>query len=291
MASRRKSVLITGCSKGGLGDALARELHQRGLRVIATARDTSKMDELIALGVETHTLDVLSSQSIQECVSTISSLTDGTLDYLINNAGAGYMLPITDVSLPLCRQLFDLNVWSVVALTQTFLPLLLKAKGVLAIQTSVGSVVPTPGLGIYNASKAALASLTDNLRVELSPFDVRVVELKTGSVKSNFFASESTSAVKLPDTSLYTPIKSMLEPMLNGDTERDRKRQMDKGVWAKFVVTELLKQNPPAQIWKGGGASPVWWIRTLLPHTFMDSILASMAGLDKLRSTLRSKEH
>jgi 1-acylglycerone phosphate reductase len=108
MASKR-SVLITGCSKGGLGDTLARAFNAHGLRVIATARNPSKVEHLKALGIETLILDVTSQESIQE----VSTLTGGSLDILLNNSGGGYHLPLTDVSIDAARELFDLNVWAV----------------------------------------------------------------------------------------------------------------------------------------------------------------------------------
>ena len=64
--------------------------------------------------------------------------------------------------------------------------------------TSIVSVIPFPFQGVYNASKAALASLTDTLRLELSPFDIDVVDLKTGVVKTQFFDNAVVAIRKLP---------------------------------------------------------------------------------------------
>lgn len=82
--SSKRTVLITGCSDGGLGAALAIAFHKAGLHVYATARNASKKESLANLGIETPTLDVLFDSSISECVSKLSSL-----DILVNNAGAG----------------------------------------------------------------------------------------------------------------------------------------------------------------------------------------------------------
>ena len=73
-------MLITGCSEGGMGAALAIELHTRGLHVYATARSVSKMDSLTKLGIQTLPLDVSSESSIAECAAKIPSL-----DILVNN--------------------------------------------------------------------------------------------------------------------------------------------------------------------------------------------------------------
>ncbi len=90
MSSSKRTVLITGCSDGGLGAALAIAFHEAGLHVYATARNPSKMTELTSLGIETLTLDVLSDSSITACVNKLSNL-----DILVNNAGACYSMPVS----------------------------------------------------------------------------------------------------------------------------------------------------------------------------------------------------
>lgn len=85
----RKTVLITGTSKGGIGDALAQEFHRKGLRVIATARNLNKVQHLKDMGLEVLALDVVNDASIREAVKSVSALTGGKLDVLVNNAGSG----------------------------------------------------------------------------------------------------------------------------------------------------------------------------------------------------------
>ena len=87
-----KSVLITGCSEGGIGDALAREFHHHGLQVFASARNPMKMQHFAALGIETLVLDVVSKPSIETAVRTVEAATEGRLDYLINAAGSSLPL-------------------------------------------------------------------------------------------------------------------------------------------------------------------------------------------------------
>jgi 1-acylglycerone phosphate reductase len=84
-----KTVLITGCSKGGIGDALAQEFHRKGLHVFATARTVSKISHLKDMGITTFELDATSPDSIRNAVSFIEKETEGRLDFLVNNAGIG----------------------------------------------------------------------------------------------------------------------------------------------------------------------------------------------------------
>jgi 1-acylglycerone phosphate reductase len=283
----KKTVLITGCSKGGLGDSLACAFHSRGYRVIATARNLSKIAHFTSQGVETLTLDVTSQSSIAECVSRVSSLTGGRLDILLNNSGGGYSMPLVDASLDDARKLFDLNVWPILAVTQAFLPLLLKSEhgGMIVNHTSLVSVFPIPMTGIYNASKAAAAMLTENLRLELAPFHIKVVELKTGAVRSNFFNNQGGGAQpSLPEHSIYQPAKAEVEKSMQGRNVEANSIDADK--WAEQVATDLLKKSPPIRVWRGGNAWLVWFARRFLPFTFLDSTLEKLGGLDALKAAI-----
>ncbi|GKZ21457.1 hypothetical protein AbraCBS73388_007142 [Aspergillus brasiliensis] len=83
----RKSVLITGCSPGGIGNSLAREFHRNGLRVFATARDAKTIEDLASIGVETLSLTVDDEKSVRQCFEDIKGkLGEKGLDYLVNNA-------------------------------------------------------------------------------------------------------------------------------------------------------------------------------------------------------------
>ncbi|KAI3600358.1 short chain dehydrogenase reductase [Moniliophthora roreri] len=80
--SQRKTVLITGCSAGGIGHALAKEFHEKGLRVFATARRIDSMKELEVLGIETLALDVTDAAAARKIRDEIATQTGGKLDVL-----------------------------------------------------------------------------------------------------------------------------------------------------------------------------------------------------------------
>jgi hypothetical protein len=130
--------------------------------------------------------------------------------------------------------------------------------------------------------------MADTLRLEVAPFGVRVVELKSGSVESNFHKNGGTAV--LPADSLYAPIKDDMERLINGTSREDASRRMDAGIWAKQVVGELVKPDPPAKVWKGGGARVIYWMTTLPLKTFLESTLAKLAGLIKLEKMWRASE-
>jgi len=187
----RRTVLITGCSSDSLGHYLALTFHSANpsLHVIATARDISKLSTLASLGITTLSLDVTSPASLATCVASISALTGGTLDILINNAGSTFVSPLADADLAAARACFDVNFFAYIATTQAFLPLLLAAasrssrggegyKPIIANHSSIAATSPAPWQGIYSASKAAVVTMTDVLRLEMAPLGIAVVEIE-----------------------------------------------------------------------------------------------------------------
>ena len=285
MANLQRSVLITGCSDGGLGAALAIAFRNAGLLVYATARNPAKMTKVAEAGCQTLVLDVTSKESIAACVSNIPSL-----DILVNNAGGGYSMPVMDLSIPEAKKLFDLNVWSCITVTQAFLPLLLASKGLIANHTSVGSVIGIPFQSAYNASKAAMSIFSDTMRLELSPFDVKVVEIKTGGAVSKFMDNKllDTKQITLPLDSIYQPAKGTIESVLRGEWVGGRQSSAED--WATLVAKDLLKTQPPIATWRGLGAGSVRLLN-LLPAGTLDSPMKKMTRLDEIERTIRQQRH
>lgn len=286
-ASNPKIILITGCSDGGIGAALALELHRRGHRVIATARDVGKMAKLREAKITTLTLDVTSSSSIDACVAEVSALTDDRLDMLINNAGGGYTMPLSDVELTPARAMFEQNFWSVLTVTQAFLHMLIRSKGIAVNNGSLSAINPVPHYGMYCASKAAAAMLSDVMRMEFAPFGVQVVDMKTGGVKSNFIKNNKSHSV-LPEASIYTPIAPELEKIFAADEAAVR--GMPTGYFASEVVDALLRPKMPREIWKGAFVGQIWLMRRFLPASVVDGFMARVGALDVLEKRLKSME-
>ena len=144
----KKSVLITGCSDGGIGSALASAMQKRDFHVFATARNLSKMSDLAGLpNVTFLKLDVTINDDITGAVRAVNEATGGTLDYLISNAGHNHFMPILDDDINTLKGLFEINVWGPLALTQAFAPLLIKTRGVMAYVTSVSGYLNVPFMG------------------------------------------------------------------------------------------------------------------------------------------------
>lgn len=178
------SALVTGASRG-IGRAVALELAERGYTVLATMRtpaDGADLPDLSGGRIRVVRLDVTESQPIE---------IPEDLRVLVNNAGAdGGYDPIEHADLATWRQMFEVNVLGVVAVTQAAIPTLKRnAPGVIATITSSSIFGIVPFYGAYRATKAAASSLSETLRVELAQFGIRVVEILPGPIDTDMFRS------------------------------------------------------------------------------------------------------
>ncbi len=284
MSTLKRTVLITGCSDGGIGAVLAVAFHEADVHVYATARNPAKMSQLRSLGIETLTLDVQSESSITVCVSKLFSL-----DILINNAGMTFLMPVVDVNIAEAKKTFDLNVWSYIAMTQTFLPLLLKSpKGMIVNQTSVGDSCTISFQAIYNASKFAIVMISDTLRLELELFGIKVVDLRTAVVKTNLIKNmRETEKPVLPKGSIYEPTKEVMKKSLRQEQFDNAKMPANK--WSKATVRDLMKKNPSPIIWRGESA---WltWLETILPFGTLNGFIKKLIEMNKIAQAVQKKE-
>lgn len=247
----QKTVLITGCSEGGIGASLAAEFQLRGFRVFATARSLAKMKALADKGIETITMDVTSDASVEAAAREVEAATGGPLDYLVNNAGIHHFMPFADSRMDDFRRVINTNLLGAFAVTHACLPMLIRARGVVVNIGSVQEIYCVPYQAAYNASKAALHALSHTLRVELEPFGVRFVTVVAGGVKTKIYENAPS---KMPENSLYAPLASKIE---NREfIQRISKVEVDD--FAREVVNDLMKPRLAVTIWKGGMSTLAW---------------------------------
>jgi 1-acylglycerone phosphate reductase len=145
----QETVLVTGCSDGGIGSALAMTFQSRGFHVFATARDPTKMTDLKDLpNVTRLTLDVTKPADITAAADAVLRRTGGTLNYLVNNAARTHVMPVLDENIEKAKSVFDTNVWGTIAITQAFAPFVIKAKGSIVFIASIQGYVNAPFKGM-----------------------------------------------------------------------------------------------------------------------------------------------
>jgi short-subunit dehydrogenase len=180
----KKNILITGTSSG-IGKAIAEHLTDKGHKVIGTSRKK----EVFNPKFETLTLDVTIDKSVEEAsLKAIEKLTK--IDVLINNAGYGVFGPIEKTSMDEAKQQFETNYFGVLRMINAVIPHMKKNGGGLIINiSSMGGLIGLPFQGHYSASKFALEGLLEALRLELSPFNITVVNINPGDFKTSFTAN------------------------------------------------------------------------------------------------------
>jgi 1-acylglycerone phosphate reductase len=193
-------------------------------------------------------------------------------------------MPATDVDIHEARDAFETNFFAIVAITKAFTPLLIATKGLILNIGSLAAIVPYVFGSIYNASKAALHAYSQTLRLELEPYDVRVLVVITGGVKSRIARTDRV----LPDDSLYLEIK--------GDFERRVKHSQEGAMatekYATGVVAEALKPawRQRKWMWRGHMTLAVWFTSRVLGAWVFDLVLPRMFGLHRLKSVLGRRD-
>jgi NAD(P)-dependent dehydrogenase (short-subunit alcohol dehydrogenase family) len=177
---------ITGCSTG-FGRELAKLALARGYRLVATARDASRVRDIAqgdrALALE---LDVTDAGQIEAAVAAASDKF-GRIDVLVNNAGYGYQSTVEEGEEAEIRAQFDANVFGLFALTRAVLPIMRQQrKGHVINITSVAGLVGFPGSGYYAASKHAVEGFSDALRAEVEPLGIAVTCVEPGPFRTDW---------------------------------------------------------------------------------------------------------
>ncbi|KAI0390569.1 NAD(P)-binding protein [Xylariaceae sp. FL0594] len=268
----QKTVLVTGCTPGGIGHSICLEYHKRGLHVIATARRPEVLAELAEMGMSAVALDVTDAESIKKCYDEVAQITGGKLDILVNNAGRTHTHPALDISLPDVRSTFETNVFSIMSMVQTFSPFLIASRGLIINISSLSSITPYLFGSVYCASKAAVSAYSRTLRMELAPFGVRVMVSMTGTVRSNTAAQNKRV---LPRESVYQRVSHIFDWRVVFSQNKDT---MATDEFAARLVAASLRPEVPAWLrsfvgrpdwfWAGGLARTAWY-----GHTFGEWIV------------------
>ncbi|MGP9812670.1 SDR family NAD(P)-dependent oxidoreductase [Rhodopseudomonas sp. NSM] len=178
-------VIITG-GGSGIGRAAALCFAEHGARVLVTGRRVGPIDETAALHTNIKAL-VADAASADDARRTVAAALDswGRLDALVNNAGAGAILPLADATAERIAQIFAVNVVGPSLLAAAALPHLAATRGAIVNISSTFGHKPGAGLSHYAASKAALEHLTRCWALELAPRSIRVNAVAAGPTESD----------------------------------------------------------------------------------------------------------
>ncbi|XP_065875603.1 11-beta-hydroxysteroid dehydrogenase A-like [Euphorbia lathyris] len=220
-----KVVLITGASSG-IGEHLAYEYGKRGARLALAARREDRLQAVAEKAKKLGSPDVAvfraDVSNPQDCKTLVDQtvLHFGQLDHLVNNAGilrTATFQGCDDVSN--FAPIMDTNFWGSVHCTHSAIPHLRKSKGKIVVISSIASWLPTPKLSFYNASKAALTTFFETLRVEFGS-EIGITIVTPGAIHSEMTSNEFLSEFGLDRTGVESTevcAKAIVESACRGD--------------------------------------------------------------------------
>ncbi|MEV7342870.1 SDR family NAD(P)-dependent oxidoreductase [Streptomyces sp. NPDC093544] len=274
--------LVTGAS-GGLGAATIKKLTTAGWHVIAAVRTQEAISRLpVGLGSVTPVvLDVADPASIAAAVDSLAPTLDGRgLDALVNNAGIIVQGPVELVQLHALRRQFEINVFGQIAVTQAFLPALVSAGGRVVNIGAVTARTAVPFFGPVAASKAALASLNDALRMELRFQGVQVSLVEPGQLETEIFNKADKSAAE--DGWAGSPEAQRRYAQALKDAQAASAKQkataIDKA--AAVVFKAITARRPATRYLIGQDARALSFLR-ILSDRRRDGLLLRTLGLSK----------
>lgn len=266
-----KVALVTG-SSSGFGRACAQSMAERGLRVYGTSRHApprakpaeERKPSLISM-------DVRDESSVRSAVEFVLEQ-EGRIDVLINNAGFGIMGSIEETSEPEALGQFETNFFGVHRVCRHVLPVMRRRRDGLVI--NIGSIAgrfSLPFEGFYAASKHALAALTESMRMELTPFGIRVTLVEPGDFRTEFTAHRELAAAANADSPYASRLRSALDI-----ARQDERQGADPRLLAQLVIGLLDRRRVDPRYLVGPRSQTLLTrLRWIIPDGWFERLLMS----------------
>ncbi|MGB7181827.1 MAG: SDR family NAD(P)-dependent oxidoreductase [Burkholderiaceae bacterium] len=209
-----KKILITGAGSGfGLGAAL--KLKALGQEVVGTVQNDAQFKTLTSAGIEAIEVDITNP-------AQIARLAGVAPDVLLNNAGAGQLGPLATIGMDKVRQVFEVNVFGTLQVTQAVLPSMqARGSGRIIIVSSIAGVFSGLLSGPYAMTKHALEAMTKSLAAEMKPYGIEVCKLNPGPYATGFNDAmvEGVDKMLLPESTEGGFAKLTRERMLGNQLD------------------------------------------------------------------------
>lgn len=265
-------VFITGASSG-IGKACASYLAKRGHIVYAGSR-TQGSGQIPYHGL---TLDVTDKGSIQSAVQEIIRR-EKRIDLLVNNAGYGIAGAIEDCSDEEIRAQFEVNFFGALTMIREVVPHMRHAgKGLIVTVGSIGGILGLPYQGIYSSTKFALMGLTEALRTELCPYNIKASIICPGDFATGFTRNRKIAAATFQDS----PYKKRFSDALR-QIEQDESAGADPILVAR-LVDKIMNKKTPKQCYMVGKLEQTLFagMKSVLPNGLYHHIVARHYGQKK----------
>ncbi|RNA69029.1 SDR family NAD(P)-dependent oxidoreductase [Alteribacter keqinensis] len=254
-------VVITGAS-GGLGLEMARQVAEYGGMPVMLARSygrllraASEIKEQSGIAPYVYELDVSNEAAVKETFHSIYASV-GAVDVLINNAGFGKFDLFENARMSDIKEMFEVNVYGLVACTQAVLPYMKEARSghIIHIASQAGKI-STPKSSGYAATKHAVLAFANSLRMELEGTGIRISAVNPGPVKTDFFSRADETGEYEKNVEKYmldakTVAGKTLKLIDKPKRELNLPRWMDVGTRVYQVFPALMEKAAASQFRK-----------------------------------------
>jgi len=252
MTQAKKPVwFITGCSTG-FGRELAKHLLENGYRVVVTARNTDKIQDLIEISEDNALAIPLDVTNKQQVVDSIKRAEEqfGAIDVLVNNAGIGYFGAIEESDEREVRAMFEINFWGLAEMTSAVLPKMRERRaGFIVNVSSIGGLVAFPTVGYYNATKFAVNGFSEALKKEVEPLGIKVLLIEPSGFRTDWAGRSANEAQQtISDYAETAGVNKANIRSNSGQQPGDPVRA------AKAIVQAVESDNPPFHLLLGRAA-------------------------------------
>lgn len=263
-----KVALVTGSSTG-IGKAIYLELIKQGWIVYGTSRKIEENHIKNIDGGMMINLDVNNQESVDKAMSLIKEK-EGKLDALINNAGYGIAGSVEDTSHDEAMMQFNTNFFGALSTIRASLDMLRQSKGIIINISSVAGLLSIPFQSMYSASKAAMESASEALRMELKEDKVRVCMIEPGDTKTAF--TDNRQMIEKAFNSRYEKrLKASVARM-----KKDEQNGTPPSSVAKLTYKMINKKNPPIRRTVGFSYQLILFLKRILPNRLIMWIVGKM---------------
>ncbi|CUR63652.1 3-oxoacyl-[acyl-carrier protein] reductase [Leuconostoc inhae] len=277
----KKVILITGASSG-IGMNAAIELAKQGHIVYGAARRLDKLNNLKEYGVIPVELDVTVKQQCVDVVTKIIS-EQHKIDVLYNNAGYGLYGAVEDIPIEDAKKQFDVNLFGLAQMTKLVLPYMReKNSGRIINTSSVGGKITTPLAAWYHASKFAVEGFSDTLRMEVKPFNIDIILIEPGLIKTDFYDITVKQIKKYSITGAYKKLAQADVNTLSNVSKGGLMGGSDPSVITKAVSKAVNDKKPKTRYLTGRLAKFGVFTKRILSDRIYDTMtLRQMANTKK----------
>jgi len=271
------NIFITGAATG-IGAATTRRLAEAGYRVFAGVHQEAGSLARIP-GVQPVAIDVTDPSGVEDAAKVVEEATGGGgLRAVINNAGVIVQGPLELVPAGELRRQFEVNTLGPAHVIQAFLPLLRTGKGRIINISAPTARVPVPFMAPIGGSKAALASFSDSLRLELGAWGIPVTVIEPGGTDTDIFRKAETTAQAALGAA--DPAKAALySDQLAAVAKAAARQKLGPADAVAKTIVAAVEAGRPKRHYAAGSGTAIFRVLAHVPTSLRERLIKTVFGL------------